>query len=113
MDASLLREPFKFSARPSEVQDMAIADSIVTMHGRAQRVLVETARYRIEGTLTLPRDGYRSRLSDYLNSSDKDFISLTDVSMRALDELGRAGEAVHHEFVVVSRSHIVLATTFE
>jgi hypothetical protein len=101
----------KFSSRPSEVQDMAIADSIVTMHGRSQRVLVETDRYRIEGSLMLPRDGYRSRLSDYLNSSDKDFISLTDVSMRALDAQGRAGEPVHHEFVVVSRGHIVLATT--
>jgi hypothetical protein len=92
---------------------MASADSMVTMQGRAQRVLLETARYRIEGTLTLPRDGYRSRVSDYLNSSDKDFVSITDVSMRALDDQGRAGDPVHHEFIAVSRAHIILATTLD
>jgi hypothetical protein len=81
------------------------------MNSRPLRVLVETTRYRISGTLVLPRDGYRSRLSDFLNSSDRDFISLTDVSMQALDEYGRPGEAVEHEFVTVSRQHIVLATT--
>jgi hypothetical protein len=92
---------------------MARADSTVTMQGRAQRVLLETSRYRIEGTLMLPRDGYRSRLSDYLNSSDKDFVSVTDVSMRALDEYGRAGDPVRHEFIAVSRAHINLATPLD
>ncbi|HVE67692.1 MAG TPA: hypothetical protein VNB64_03830 [Solirubrobacteraceae bacterium] len=83
------------------------------MNSRPLRILVETPRYRIVGTLVLPRDGYRSRLSDFLNSSDRDFISLTDVSMQALDTSGRPGEAVQHEFVTVSRQHIVLATTLD
>ena len=39
---------------------------------------METARHRITGILTLPSDGYRSRLSDFLNASERDFISLTD-----------------------------------
>jgi hypothetical protein len=90
---------------------MAATDTLATMNSRPMRVLVETPRYRIVGTLVLPRDGYRSRLSDFLNASDREFISLTDVSMQALDAAGRAGEPVQHEFVTVSRQHIVLATT--
>ena len=90
---------------------MAAPDSLAAMNSRPLRILVETPRYRIVGTLVLPRDGYRSRLSDFLNSSDRDFISLTGVTMQALDAEGRAGEPVEHEFVTVARSHIVLATT--
>ena len=30
------------------------------------------------GTLTLARDGYRSRISDLLNASERDFISITE-----------------------------------
>jgi len=81
------------------------------MNGRSERVLLETERYRIVGDLMLPRDGYRSRLSDFLNASDRDFISLTDVSLQALDEHGRAGDPVTRAFVTVARQHIVLATT--
>ena len=81
------------------------------MNGRSERVLLETERYRIEGDLMMPRDGYRSRLSDFLNASDRDFISLTDVSLQALDEHGRAGDRVSRAFVTVARQHIVLATT--
>lgn len=83
------------------------------MQHRNERVLLETARYRITGSLTLPRGGYRSRVSDFLNSSERDFISLTDASIQAVNEQGTAGEAVQHEFVAVSRHHIVLATTLD
>ena len=92
---------------------MAATDTLAAMNSRPLRILVETPRYRIVGTLVLPRDGYRSRLSDFLNSSDREFISLTDVKMQALDADGRAGEAVSHEFVTISRQHIVLATTVD
>jgi hypothetical protein len=90
---------------------VATPDNLTNMNSRPQRVLLETGRYRIVGTLVLPRDGYRSRLSDFLNSSDRDFISLTDVSMQALDEHGRAGDPVEHRFVTVARRHVILATT--
>ena len=40
--------------------------------------MVETDRYRITGALRLPRDGYRSRLTDYLNSAKRAFVALTD-----------------------------------
>jgi hypothetical protein len=80
------------------------------MNGRSERVLLETARYRIVGDLMLPRSGYRSRLSDFLNSSDRDFVSLTGVSLQAIDDAGRPGEPTQLEFVTVARQHIVLAT---
>ena len=48
----------------------------VAMQHRSERVLIETERYRIYGVLTLPRDGYRSRMSDFLNSGEREFISL-------------------------------------
>jgi hypothetical protein len=73
---------------------------------RSQRVLVETDRYRIFGSLTLPREGYRSRMSDFLNSSDRDFISLTDVVMEAV---GGDGSTSRHEYIAVARRHIVFA----
>ena len=46
------------------------------MEWRQERVVVETERYRIEGMLTLPREGYRSRLSDHLNRRDQEFFTL-------------------------------------
>jgi hypothetical protein len=82
-----------------------------SMNGRNERVLLETERYRIVGDLMLPRNGYRSRLSDFLNSSDRDFISLTHVRLEPIDEQGRSGEPMDREFVTVARHHIVLATT--
>ena len=79
------------------------------MQHRSERVLIETERYRIYGALTLPRDGYRSRMSDFLNSSDRDFISLTDVVMEPID----GGESSRHDYVAVARSHIVFALPME
>ena len=76
------------------------------MEQREQRVVIETDRYRITGLLSLPRDGYRSRLTDYLNASERDFLAVTDVSLEPLD--GRS-EATRHQFVAVSLSHVVLA----
>ena len=75
------------------------------MQNRSERVRLETERYRIFGTLTLPRDGYRSRMSDYLNAADREFVSLTEVVMEEI-----AGGAIsRYEYVAVSRRHIVFA----
>ena len=76
------------------------------MDQRHERVLIETTRHRIAGTLTLARDGYRSRVSDLLNAPDRDFISLTDVTIEILDHEGPGTE---HAFMAVSRNHIVFA----
>jgi len=55
-----------------------------TVEHRDERIVVETDRYRITGMLRLPRDGYRSRLTDYLNSSERAFLALTDVEVPPL-----------------------------
>jgi hypothetical protein len=73
---------------------------------RHERIYVETDRHRISGVLTLPFDGYRSRLSDFLNASERDFISLTDC---VVELIGRDGPGTEHPFIAVSRRHIVFA----
>ncbi|MEA2269437.1 MAG: hypothetical protein QOC64_2047 [Solirubrobacteraceae bacterium] len=76
------------------------------MQHRHEPVYIETARHRISGRLTLPADGYRSRLSDFLNASERDFVSLTDA---VVEVIGREGPGTKHEFIAVSRRHIVFA----
>lgn len=72
---------------------------------RLERVRIETERHRIEGLLTLARDGYRSRVSDVLNASERDFITLTDVTVAPLE--GGAREL--HPYMSLARRHIVFA----
>jgi len=72
---------------------------------RRQRVLVETTRHRITGTVHLARDGYRSRISDLLNASDREFLALTDA---VVEPLGPGEGTVAHAFLAVQRRHVVL-----
>ena len=73
---------------------------------RNQRVVIETVRHRITGEVTLARDGYRSRMSDFLNASERDFVSVTDAVVERVDG---SGPSERHPFLAVSRHHIVLA----
>jgi hypothetical protein len=73
---------------------------------RPSRVVLETTRHRISGTLHLPRDGYRSRVTDFLNASDRDFLALTDAEVAPLDG---SGPAERHAYVALARTQIVLA----
>lgn len=80
------------------------------MDQRRARVRLETARHRIEGCLTLPRDGYRSRVSDFLNTAERGpFLALSDVTLASLD--GEPSE--HHRFLAVSRSQIVFVVELD
>ncbi len=72
---------------------------------RTERIRIETERHRIEGVLTLARDGYRSRVSDVLNASERDFITLTDVTIAPLD----GGPVELHPYLSLARRHIVFA----
>ena len=72
---------------------------------RTERVILETERHRISGLVTLARDGYRSRVSDLLNANERDFVPLTNVTVERLD----GGDSEHHDFLAISRGHIVLA----
>lgn len=81
------------------------------MDSRVERVVLETDRHRIVGDLTLPREGYRSRLSEFLDRGDMDFISLVNVEVSAVDNRGQ--EPQRHPFMAVARRHIQLAHPFE
>ena len=72
---------------------------------RHERVRLETERHRIEGVLTLARDGYRSRVSDLLNASERDFLTLTEVTVAPLD----GGPIEVHPYLTLARRHIVFA----
>ena len=73
---------------------------------RHERVYLETDRHRIVGTLTLAKDGYRSRITDHLNAVERDFIALTDVTVELV---GQDGPGTLHPYMAVSRRHVVLA----
>ncbi len=77
------------------------------MELREERIVVETDRHRLVGTIQLPREGYRSRLTDFLNAGEREFFALTDAEVA---ELGSDGGAPRRlPFVAVSRRHVVLA----
>ncbi len=75
---------------------------------RQERIRVETLRHRIEGLMTLARDGYRSRVSDVLNASERDFVTLTEASRC---EPLNGGPVESHSFLAVARAHIVFAVS--
>lgn len=82
-------------------------DDQQSMDHRRERVRVETERHRIEGYLTLARDGYRSRVSDVLNASERDFITLTEATVAPLE----GGPRELHPFLTLARRHIVFAVS--
>jgi hypothetical protein len=75
------------------------------MDHRRERIRIETERHRIEGVLTLARDGYRSRVSDVLNASERDFITLTEATVAPLE----GGPIELHAYLSLARRHIVFA----
>jgi hypothetical protein len=80
------------------------------MEQRDERIIVETDRHRITGSLRLPTDGYRSRLTDYLNSSEREFLALTEVE---LTNLQGSPQVERRDFIALSLRHIVLAMPAE
>jgi hypothetical protein len=80
------------------------------MHYRRLRVRLETERHTIEGTLQLPSEGYRSRMTDFLNSHDSDFLPITDAR---LTRLGATGAPESHEYLAISVRHIVVGVELE
>jgi hypothetical protein len=83
-------------------EDQRVASEV---EHRQERVRIETERHRIEGVLTLARDGYRSRVSDVLNAAERDFITLTDVTVSPLE----GGPIELHPYLSLARRHIVFA----
>ena len=72
---------------------------------RQEHVVVETDRYRVEGSMTLPKEGYRSRLSDHVNRRDQEFLTIQDARLVRLDGSGGDWSA---PVVMLARRHIRL-----
>ena len=75
------------------------------MDHRRERIRIETERHRIVGELTLARDGYRSRVSDVLNAPERDFLTLTEVTVEPL----AGGPVELFPYLTLARRHIVFA----
>lgn len=72
---------------------------------RWERVVLETERHRIVGDVTLPAEGYRSRLSDLLNREGLSFIPLVNAQITDLN----GGDPERRKFVAVARDHVQVA----
>ena len=66
---------------------------------------METERYRIEGLLTLPKEGHRSRLSDHVNRREQEFFTIQDARLTPLD--GGEGDW-NAPVLMLARRHIRL-----
>ena len=72
---------------------------------RRERVVVETDRYRIVGDVTLPAEGFHSRLSDLLNREGMRFVALVNATITGFN-----GEPLQQRpFIAVARDHIQVA----
>ena len=76
---------------------------------RRARVQIDTERLRVTGTLQLPGEGYRSRVSDFLNTHDTGFIALIEAEVVPAD----GAPAETHDFLAVGARHIVVITELE
>jgi len=84
--------------------------TVVGVDHRDERIVIETSRYRITGVISLPRDGYRSRLTDYLNAGERAFLALTDVEVVSLEN---GGAPVRRDFLALALNQIVFAMPAE
>ena len=71
-----------------------------------QKVVVETDRYRVTGSMTLPAEGFRSRLSDHVNREELVFLTIEDAELAPLD----GGDSWTAPVLMLARSHVRLVT---
>jgi hypothetical protein len=72
------------------------------------RVLVETAERAFTGTVYKPIKGEGFRLSDYLNTYDREFLCLSDVQIADRGQAWRVSDK--REFIAVAVSSIIYVT---
>ena len=72
---------------------------------RTKRIVLETARYRITGEVTLPAEGSRSRLSDLLNREGQSFIPLSSAEIISHKD----GQRERMPFIAVARDSVEIA----
>lgn len=89
------------------------ADSSSVSPGNAesslQRAVFETDRHLVVGDVSLPPEGYQSRLSDSVNRGDLAFIPLTAVEITPLG----GGETVRRAFALLGKAHVKVAYPLE
>jgi len=73
---------------------------------RREKIVLETDRYRIEGEMTLPSTGYRSRLSDHVNRREIDFFTVQSAVITPLD--GDGGQSWTTPVLMVANRHVRL-----
>lgn len=73
---------------------------------RRERIVLETERHRIVGDVTLPAEGYRSRLSDLLNREGFSFVPLSNAVITGING---SDEETEMGFIAVARDHIQIA----
>jgi len=76
--------------------------------GRTVEVEVLTETYRVKGSLFIPlagEGGYGSRLSDFLNNTDRHFLALTNVTVEVLPEPEMTWQA---PFLAVNKSVVTM-----
>jgi hypothetical protein len=78
------------------------------MEFRKERVVLETQSHRVVGDLHLPKEGYLSRLSDFLNRNELRFITLTDVTVLEQAE-GGGTTTSQHDFIAIGADHVQFA----
>jgi len=75
------------------------------------RVVVETDKRTFIGNLYMPVGDEKFRLSDHLNTYDKQFICLSDVRVKDQGQTHRPGE--ERPFVAIALSAITYVTPVE
>src|SRR3954452_3100319 len=80
------------------------------MHIRRARVRIETDRHVIEAPRRPPAEGYRSRLTDFLNAHGTDFIPVTEAELARQDG---AQPLENHAYLAVPARHVVLVIALQ
>jgi hypothetical protein len=70
-----------------------------------ERIVLETDRYRIAGEVTLPAEGFHSRVSDLLNRKGLTFVAVSNATISSLN----GGGTEERSFIAVARDHIQVA----
>ena len=73
------------------------------MERKREAVVLETGRYRVEGEVMLPPEGYKSRLSDHLNEPTRDFLIVLNALLTPFDN---PEGAYRSRVVMLQRSRI-------
>jgi len=99
------KSPTSPESQPPESPALGEDAELEGIDHRRERIRIETERHRIVGELTLARDGYRSRVSDVLNAPERDFLTLTEVTVEPL----QGGPVELFPYLTLARRHIVFA----